>query len=321
MTGANTDVKATTKLAGINKRKRRGFFNQRTLFIVTILAVPVLNWLIFWLFVNVQTIALAFRDARTDALTLKNFVTFWNDLTTPVGNSVGVALKNTLIYFATDMLIKLPLSLAIAYFIYKRIKGYKFFRIVFYLPAIISGVVMVTAYTKIIDPNGPLDSIIKLFGGKIPPYGLLGHKDTATAAIVGYYIWTGFTTNVLLFSGAMSRLPLEILESAKLEGCGPWKEITKIVFPLIWPTVTTVIIFTLTGIFNAGGPILLFGADQYETTTISYWIFKQLYGDGIQGGTGNYNVVSCTGLCFTMVGVPIIMTIRWLLERRESAEY
>ena len=200
---------------------------------------------------------------------------------------------------------------------------------------------MVTAYTKIIDPNGPLDSIIKLFGGKIPPYGLLGHKDTATAAIVGYYIWTGFTTNVLLFSGAMSRLPLEILESAKLEGCGPWKEITKIVFPLIWPTVTTVIIFTLTGIFNAGGPILLFGADQYETTTISYWIFKQLYGDGIQGGivgyftiptvsgwiiqagggTGNYNVVSCTGLCFTMVGVPIIMTIRWLLERRESAEY
>ena len=108
---------------------------------------------------------------------------------------------------------------------------------------------------------------------------------------------------------------------AKLEGCGPWKEITKIVFPLIWPTVTTVIIFTLTGIFNAGGPILLFGADQYETTTISYWIFKQLYGDGIQGGTGNYNVVSCTGLCFTMVGVPIIMTIRWLLERRESAEY
>ena len=168
MTGANTDVKPTTKLAGINQRKRRGFFNQRTLFIVTILAVPVLNWLIFWLFVNVQTIALAFRDARTDALTLKNFVTFWNDLTTPVGNSVGVALKNTLIYFATDMLIKLPLSLAIAYFIYKRIKGYKFFRIVFYLPAIISGVVMVTAYTKIIDPNGPLDSIIKLFGGKIP---------------------------------------------------------------------------------------------------------------------------------------------------------
>ena len=304
-----------------SSKKKHKLLNERLVFIVVILAIPVLNWLVFWLFVNIQTIALAFKDARTGAFTLGNFVTFWNDLTSPVGNSIGVAVKNTMIYFATDMFVKLPLSLAIAYFIYKRLAGYKFFRIVFYLPAIISGVVMVTAYTKLIDPMGPLDYIVRLFGGQIPPYGLLGHKSTATAAIVGYYIWTGFTTNVLLFSGAMSRLPLEILESAKLEGCGPWREIVSIVFPLIWPTVTTVIIFTLTGIFNAGGPILLFGADQYETTTVSYWIFKQLYGDGIQGGTGNYNIVSCTGLCFTMVGVPIIMTIRWLLERRDSAQY
>ena len=188
-----------------NCKKKRKVQKSRIIFITVMLALPILNWLIFWLFVNVQTIALAFRDARTDAFTLSNFVTFWNDLTTPVGNSIGVALKNTLIYFAVDMLVKLPLSLVIAYFIYKRIKGYKFFRIVFYLPAIISGVVMVTAYTKLIDPNGPMDYIIHRFGGSIPPYGLLGHKNTATAAIVGYYIWTGFTTNVLLFSGAMSR--------------------------------------------------------------------------------------------------------------------
>ena len=92
-----------------NCKKKRKVQKSRIIFITVMLALPILNWLIFWLFVNVQTIALAFRDARTDAFTLSNFVTFWNDLTTPVGNSIGVALKNTLIYFAVDMLVKLCL--------------------------------------------------------------------------------------------------------------------------------------------------------------------------------------------------------------------
>jgi ABC-type sugar transport system permease subunit len=215
----------------------------------------------------------------------------------------------------------MPTALIISYFLYKRVIFYKGFRIIFYLPAIISGVAMVAVYTSFIDPTGPLGLIVKLFGGEIPPEGLLGRPTTATGTIVAYCIWTGFCGNILLFSGAMARVPIDVLESAKLEGVGPFRELMKIIFPLIWPTVSTQIIFVFTGIFTSSGPILLFTNGNYETTTISFWIFAQVYGTGAVGGSGSYNLVSATGLCFTVVGVPIILFVRWLMELIPAVEY
>ena len=74
------------------------------------------QWLIFWLGINGNFIKLAFLDARTNAFTVSNFVTFWSELTAPNG-SIKIALVNTLKYFATTMLVINPLSLVIAFFI------------------------------------------------------------------------------------------------------------------------------------------------------------------------------------------------------------
>ena len=179
---------------------------------------------------------------------------------------------------------------------------------------------MVKVYTEFLLPNGPL---AQLFDLTIPPEGMFARSSTATPAIIVYTIWTGIGGgNMLLFIGAMSRVPIEVLESAKLEGCGPFREIVSIIAPLIWPTISTMIILSFTGIFGASGPILLFGTDgNYKTMTLSFWIFKQVYGTGDLGGSGSYNLVSATGLCFTLVGVPIILFTHWLVEKVPSVEY
>lgn len=308
-----------------NKPKKEGSLNRnkrnQTIFIVVMLAIPAVHWLVFWLYINIQTIALAFQDVRTSAFTFDNFKQVWTQLTSPVNNSIGIALKNTLKYFGTTVLINIPLSLVISFFIYKRIAGYKFFRIMFYLPAIISGLSLVTAYTEFINPNGPLGAIVKFFGGTPNSRSALGRPETATTAILIYFIWTGFTTNVLLFTGGMSRIPVDILEAAKLDGCGPARELTTILFPLIWPTFSTQLIFTMTGLFNSTGPILLFTNGQYETSTLAFWIFSQVYGNGVVGGSGTYNLVSCAGLCFTIAGVPLILLARKLVNKVDAVEY
>lgn len=305
------------KVHKLHSRKKR----SQTIFLICMLALPFIHWLVFWLYVNSSSIIMAFQDSRTGAFTFENFTLFWESLTSPYGE-IKIALRNTLIYFGTSMLIIMPLSFLIAYFIYKRIAGYKAFRIIFYLPAIVSAVAMVAAYNNFIDPKGPLGIIIKFFGGKMDPEGLLGNENTATWAIVVYTIWTGFSGNMILFGGAMTRIPVDLLESARLDGVGAGKELTAIILPLVWSTVTTIIIVSLTGIFSASGPILLFGGgNNNKTTTISYWIFMQVYGGGKVGGSGSYNLVSCAGLCFTSVGVPVILGIRKLLERIPTVEY
>lgn len=290
-------------------------------FILAMLAIPVINWVIFWLIINVQSIALAFTDARTGAFTWNNFEWFWKSLTTE-GGDIAIALKNTLMYFSCTVFIVLPLSLVIAYFLYKKIAMYRVFRVIFYLPAIISGTALVTAYLDLINPGNILDLFLNLFGKSVPSTGYMLKGDTANAVILFYTIFTSFTTNVLLFSGAMARVPTEVLESAKLEGCGPFRELVELIFPLIWPTFATQLVFTMTGIFTASGPILLFRPQTNECDTLSYWIFKMVYDENAAvAGSAAYNLVSATGLFFTLVGMPIILGVRKLTDKIEPVEY
>lgn len=293
---------------------------RTSLFIIALLVIPILHWLIFWLYININSIFLAFQDARTSEFTFNNFVVFWDKLTNPISNEIGIALRNTLIYFGTTVLIIMPLSFVIAFFLYKKIVGHRVFRIIFYLPAIISSIALVAAYKEAVAPYSFISQFLASMGVKIPEGGLLYSNATATPMIVIFCILTGFTTNVLLFSGGMARVPQEVLESARLEGCGSFRELVEIIFPLIWPTFATQLIFTMTGLFVASGPIMLFDKmNNYQTITISYWIYREIYGQF--GGTGNYNLVSATGLVFTLVGFPIIMFVRSLTDKVKAVEY
>lgn len=293
--------------------------NKRILFIFALLLIPCLNWLVFWLYTNLQSIALAFQDANTGAWTFDNFVQVWENINkTYIASSrqsLFMCITNTFKYFGTTLCINVPLCLIISFFMYKRIAGYKFFRLVFYLPAIISSVALVTAYTEFLQPNGPFFTVVKLLGGKVDKISVLEKGDTAMSAVLVYHVLTGFTTNVLLFTSGMARIPLEVIEAAKLDGVGPVREIIRIIFPLIWPTFSTQMLFILTGFFNSSGPILLFSTNtQNYTATIHFWLFdKVLY--------GQYNLPSAAGLCCTFIGVPIILIVRKVVEKIEPVEY
>jgi len=300
--------------------KKRG----ELIFLIVILAVPTVHWLVFWLYVNMSSFALAFQT-QTGNWSVINFKTFWDSLTSPYGDTVGRAVVNTLKYWATGIAVIFPLSIAIAYFMLKKILFFKFFRIMFFFPSIITGVILVSVYIMIVSPNGLWDSVISIFGGSVPQSGYFHSVSTATTAILVYYVWVGFGPNVILIGSAMSRVPESVFEAAKLEGCGPFREIVQLILPLIWPTLSTILLLSFTGFFSASGPILLFAPDGLGgTTTLSFWIFKQVFGGGEfgqAGGTQNYGLVSATGLVFTAVWVPVILFIRWLFEKIPAVEY
>ena len=231
------------------KKKKSAMKRRETIFLVCILALPVLNWLIFWLSVNVSSFILAFQD-NAGNWSFINFTLFWNQLTSPYGDTVGMAILNTLKYFAVNLLLIFPLTLIMSYFIYKRVAGYRAFRVIFFLPAIISGIVLVSVYSNMISPTGPIGALLKAMGVQMPEEGYLLNPDTATPAILIYCIWTGFTTNLIIISSAMSRIPVEVLESARLDGCSSFKELIFLILPMIWSSVSTLVIFILTGIFS-----------------------------------------------------------------------
>lgn len=283
-----------------------------TIFLTVMLIIPVIHWLIFWLYVNIDSIFLAFR-LPTGEPSLFTLQYAWRNLTT-ADSDILIGVKNTLIYFIKD-LIMIPFQLLIAYFMYRKIKGTAVFRIIFYLPGIVSGVAIAQMFKEFISPEGPLGIILANLGVDPVP-NFLANSDYATWTILFYTVYLGWAGNMLLFGGALARVPIEVIESGRLDGINTWTEFWKIIIPLVWSTMSTIIILQICGIFGCGGPVLLFTYGQYKTWTIGFWIFKRTL-----EGAGAYNDIAATGLILTVIGVPIIMLLKWLIEKIPTVEY
>lgn len=285
---------------------------QDSVFIAVMLFVPIANFLIFWLYTNFNSILYAFQTQTAEGeinWSLYNFKLFWQDIVAE-NSPVLLALRNTLIFFFSNLFITLPCSLLLCYFLYKKIWGYKAFRFIFYLPQIISASVLVILFKYIISAKGPIGLITSALGGEYIPF--LTSSKYALATILIYSVLTSFGGNVVLLSGAMTHIDESVIEAAKIDGVTMGKEITHIVIPLVWPTLSTLMIFQFVNLFGSTGPILLFTQGAYDTRTIAYWIYEQVYYGS------SYYYPSAIGMIFTLIGTPIALGMRKLLNSFDS---
>lgn len=307
-------VEINGKLINLPTYKRK-LTKADIIFICAMLIGPLVFFAVFWVYVNISSIFMAFQIPTGEWSLLSMKIVFKS--LGEGGSDLQIAIRNTLIYFAISI-ITIPFHVIISYFLYRKVKGFKFFQICFYLPSIISTLVICQMFQDFIQVDGPLGKLLMWLGmaeENIPFF--LKNSDYAMKTMVIYTLWIGWGGHMLLLGGALARTPVEILESGRIDGVNTGQELIYMVFPLLWPTISTFIILALTGILTASGPILAMTKGAYQTTTISYWIYDKLY----FSGTSAYNEVSAMGLVFTCVGVPIILFIKWLIEKIPVTEY
>ena len=158
-------VLRSTKIKKIKSPQKRG----QAVFLIVMLFVPIVHWFVFWLYVNFNSILLAFQT-KIGEWTLNNFEYFFNEITA-VGSNISVGLKNTLLYFCNNIFVIMVLALVISYFMFRRLAGTSAFRIIFYLPGIISSVAMTAVFENFIAPTGPLgfrNKYASFYGGDEP---------------------------------------------------------------------------------------------------------------------------------------------------------
>ena len=190
-------------------------FNE-ILFIIVITAIPILLFLLGYVYVNISAIGLAFQEFNQETYSfhfvgLSNIEKVINDVLHD--DLISPMLGRSLIAYATNLLIGLPLNLIFAFVIYKKMPGHIFFQIILFLPSMVSSMVVTLMFQYSIDYILP-DLVKNLFSYEMP--NLLFEVDLIFPTLLFYRIWSGFGAALILYSGAMSAIPESIVESVQL---------------------------------------------------------------------------------------------------------
>ena len=285
----------------------------RVLFILSCVTLPVLNFLVFYVYVNLSSFTMAFTD-RNGAFSLDNFVRLYEEITQP-DSPLQIALKNTLLTFGITMLM-FPFQVLVSYFIYKKIPLAGVYRFLFFIPTVIFSVAISTIFTRMMAPNGAIAAFVqKLLNLDYPPE-LLADSTYANIVVILHLVWLSFPGDLIIWGGTFARIPQDVLEAGKIDGTSWWTEFTKITVPMVWPTVALQMVLKFCGIFGASGAVFLLTKGDYGTMTLSSWMYLQLYNQSGNIYTSNvYNYLSAVGLVMTVIAVGISLIVRKITDK------
>ncbi len=294
-------------------KKKKPIRKQRVLFILFGITVPIINWLIFYMYTNFASITMAFTDSY-GAISFDNFFRFFKEFQMETSD-IRIAFKNTMLTFIIGVLV-FPFKILVSYFIYKKIPFAKFYRIVFFLPTIIFSVAISMVFVQIVGVEGIIAKTIQEWLHLEYTPELLADSNYANITVIGQLLWLTFPGDLIIWGGTFARIPEEVLESGRIDGVTWWSEFTKIIVPMVWPTVALQTVLLFCAIFSASGNVFLLTEGNYGTMTISAWMYLTLYRNSGSMYTSNvYNYMSAVGLIITIVAVIISLSIRRLTDR------
>lgn len=311
-------ISSTTKSKKRLSKKARDY-----IFVFLMLLYPVAQFVFTWGFVNIKSLLLAFQEGNIYGYTWVGFDTIakvWNDSFNSYSNTTGVSwlndssviILNSLGFAFITIFISLPLSVLFSYFLSKKMPLANVFRVIFFLPNIIPVVALTFAFKMAYQPEvGYLYPLVKALG--IQETSLQTYPLSQLIVYL-YCIWAGLGYNVILLSGAIGRIPKELLESAKIDNCGYFKEFFHIAIPMIWPTIVTLVILGMTNVLTLYLQPLFLTNGEGNTWTISLQIWDSV--------SSNEPKALCEaaakGLIFSAIWSPIIMLTRNLMSKAYS---
>lgn len=225
-----------------------------------------------------------------DGLSKPVFVGLANyiELFTKTTGGFVLSIKNSLLFVLVSVFIQLPISLFLALVLANGVKGEKFFLNVYFIPVIISTVVIGQLWMKIYNPDyGLLNSFLKSIGLGSMAKSWLADPNTALGSSFVPTLWQYVGYHMLLMYAAIKSIPTDIYEAAKLDGASGIKMAFKITIPLIKPMLKVCVTFSVIGalkifdlvyVLTNGGPN---HASEVPSTLLVNNIFvRSMYGYG-----------------------------------------
>ena len=222
----------------------------RSRFLVLCVAPATILFFIFMIVptLNVFRMSLYERGAYSPTETfvgLSNFTALLNDslFIRSMQNTILLVVVVTMVTFAFALIFASILT-------HENVKGKNLFRVIFYIPNILSVVVISGIFSAIYKPeNGMLNSIISMFAGKTVTI-LWKDAPLVMVSIIIAMIWQAIGYYMVMYMASMASVPESLYESASLDGAGRMRQFFQITIPLIWTNIRTTLTFFIISTIN-----------------------------------------------------------------------
>jgi len=222
------------------------------------------------------------------------------------------AIGNTLKFLLLHIPLQLIVSLFLAQLLNQKIKAISFFRASFFLPVIVSGVVVTILWQQLFGfDSGIFNRMLSGIG--LPKIGWLVNPDIAIYSIAVMATWKNVGLYVILFLVGLQTVPPQYYEAAKLEGATRWQQFYHITLPMINPTIFLVVVLSTIGgfslfiepyIMTGGGPL-------NQTLSAVLYIYKQAF------QYYNMGYSATLGFFYAIMIMTVVVLQKKIIEKEE----
>ena len=286
---------------------RRNQWRRRVAFLA--FGVPAMVWFLVWMLwplINMFRISLLRWDGLVKASTfigLANYQRMFTD------DLFFYAMRNTGIHLLFGMPLALIPAFFLGFFMSLRLPGFRAFRFICFIPAMVSVAALAMMFYGIYMPEGILNAVLRLLGLSAWTHNWLADPKTVFGSIIFIDIWTGIGFYAVLFFAVLSNLPNELYESARLDGASLWTILWRIAFPLSKGFFGVVTMLHFLWILTSAAQnvlILTKGGPGHYSLTLGYYLYNQAF---VTQRLGYSQAIGVFLFIVGMVGLVIIRQI------------
>jgi raffinose/stachyose/melibiose transport system permease protein len=227
------------------------------------------------------------------------------------------AFTHNMVIVVLSILVQLPIGLAIALLLNRKMRGQGVLRTIIFVPYVLSEVIAGVVWFQLLQPQyGVVDTLLGAVGISGPEEGWLGTPDVALYTVFFVLTWKYLGLAILLFLAGLQGVPDELLEAAEIDGASWWQVQRRVTVPLLGPTLRTwgflsmigaIQLFDMVWILTGGGP-------ANATTTMATFLITE--------GTKRYNYGIATAASVILFAVALVLALvyQFFVLRRDVSE-
>ena len=232
---------------------------------------------------------------------LKNFVDFFSD------ERAMHDIKTTLIFAIGSAVLLNLVGLGYAFLMNSKFRGKSIARVIIYLPAIISPLIMGYIWYFLLQPGrGFLYHAFSQLGLPDPIGNWMSSYPSALAVLVLVNVWQFAGMTMIIYLAGLQSIYSDVLEAALIDGASPWQRFAHVTLPLLMPAIRINVVTNIIGSLSVFDVIMSLteGGPGYSTESLSIYIMRMCYGSR----TGYSTAVAM--ILFLIILIPVLISMR-----------